>query len=104
MGGSSEAARRIAVEHIDTLLSWAEPPADLATKLTSFRAIAETKGRSIRFGIRLHLIVRKTDKAAWAAADDLIRYLDAETIKRSQTVLGRSKPPVRTAVMLPCSR
>jgi alkanesulfonate monooxygenase len=91
MGGSSEAAKRIAVEHIDTLLSWAEPPADLATKLASIRAIAETKGRSIRFGIRLHIIVRETDEAAWAAANDLIRYLDAETIKRSQAVLGRTQ-------------
>jgi alkanesulfonate monooxygenase len=90
MGGSSEAAKRIAVEHIDTLLTWAEPLADLAAKLTSVRA-AETKGRRIRFGIRLHIIVRETEKDAWAAADDLIRYLDAQTIAGSQAVLGRTQ-------------
>jgi hypothetical protein len=49
MGGSSEAAKQIAAEHIDTLLTWAEPPTDVAAKLASFRARAEAGGRRIRF-------------------------------------------------------
>ena len=91
MGGSSEAAKQIAAEHIDTLLTWAEPLADVAAKLASFRARAQARGRQIHFGIRLHVIVRETDAEAWAAADDLIRYLDADTIARSQAVLGRTQ-------------
>jgi alkanesulfonate monooxygenase len=91
MGGSSSAAKLLAVEHVDTLLTWAEPPADVEAKLASVRAIAAEKGRHIKFGIRMHLIVRETDAQAWAAADDLIRYLDADTIARSQEVLARTQ-------------
>lgn len=91
MGGSSSAAMRIAVEHIDTLLTWGEPPAQVAEKLQSARALAAASGRSLRFGIRLHIIVRETDEKAWAAADDLIRYLDEDKIAASQAVLGRTQ-------------
>jgi alkanesulfonate monooxygenase len=38
----------------------------------------------VRFGVRLHIIVRETEKEAWAAADDLISRLDEVTIARAQ--------------------
>ena len=38
----------------------------------------------MRFGIRLHVIVRETNDEAWQAAEDLISRLDDETIARSQ--------------------
>ncbi|MFW8062672.1 LLM class flavin-dependent oxidoreductase, partial [Klebsiella pneumoniae] len=31
-----------------------------------------------------HVIVRETNEAAWAAADELIKYLDDETIAKAQ--------------------
>jgi alkanesulfonate monooxygenase len=91
MGGSSKAATRVALEHIDTLLTWAEPPEDVRLKLAAVRAAADVKGRTITFGVRMHIIVRETDALAWAAAGDLIRYLNEETIARSQAVLGRTQ-------------
>ncbi|MDF5939258.1 LLM class flavin-dependent oxidoreductase [Pseudomonas aeruginosa] len=38
----------------------------------------------MRFGIRLHVIVRETSEEAWQAADRLIAHLDDDTIARAQ--------------------
>ena len=50
---------------------------------------AARHGRTVRFGIRLHVIVRETDEQAWAAADRLISHLDDDTIARAQASLAR---------------
>ncbi len=89
LGGSSDAAMEIAAEHIDYYLTWGEPPALVAEKIARARNLAESKGRSIRFGIRLHVIVRETTAEAWQAANDLIRYIDKETIERAQQGLAK---------------
>ena len=89
LGGSSDAAMEIAAEHIDFYLTWGEPPALVGEKIARVRKLAENKGRSIRFGIRLHVIVRETTSEAWQAANDLIRYIDKETIERAQQGLAK---------------
>ncbi|MER1334246.1 LLM class flavin-dependent oxidoreductase, partial [Klebsiella pneumoniae] len=47
-------------------------------------------GRQVRFGIRLHVIVRETNEEAWQAADSLISHLDDETIARAQAAFART--------------
>jgi len=59
MGGSSAAATRVAADHIDTLLTWAEPPRDVREKLEIARTAASKKGRALDCGIRMHVIVRE---------------------------------------------
>ncbi|WP_454764170.1 FMNH2-dependent alkanesulfonate monooxygenase [Cupriavidus campinensis] len=88
-GGSSEAAHELAAEQVDTYLTWGEPPAEVAKKLADVRARAAKHGRTVKFGIRLHVIVRETDDAAWAAAEDLISRLDDATVARAQAVFAR---------------
>ncbi|QSN63050.1 FMNH2-dependent alkanesulfonate monooxygenase [Caballeronia sp. M1242] len=88
-GGSSAAAHEIAAKHIDTYLTWGEPPAEVEKKLADIRRRAEAEGRSIRFGIRLHVIVRETEAEAWADADKLISKLDDETIQRAQAQFSK---------------
>lgn len=88
-GGSSEAAQRVAARTIDKYLTWGEPPADVAAKIAEVKALAAAEGRTISFGIRLHVIVRETTEQAWAAAEDLIRYLDDDTIAAAQSVFAR---------------
>jgi len=83
-GGSSAAAHGIAAEHIDTYLTWGEPPAAVAAKIADVRARAAQRGRHVRFGIRLHVIVRETEEEAWRDADRLISRLDDDTIARAQ--------------------
>ena len=43
----------------------------------------------MRFGIRLHVIVRETNDEAWTAANRLISHLDDDTIARAQASLAR---------------
>ncbi|WP_186111955.1 FMNH2-dependent alkanesulfonate monooxygenase [Burkholderia gladioli] len=88
-GGSSPAAHQIAADHIDTYLTWGEPPEAVAKKIADIRARAEARGRKIKFGIRLHVIVRDTEEEAWADADKLISRLDDATIARAQQAFAK---------------
>ncbi len=83
-GGSSPAAHELAARHVDAYLSWGEPPAAVAEKIADVRQRAARHGRTVRFGVRLHVIVRETSREAWAAAERLISQLDDETIARAQ--------------------
>jgi alkanesulfonate monooxygenase len=89
LGGSSDAAMEIAAEHIDVYLTWGEPPAQVAEKIARVRKLAASKGRTVRFGIRLHIIVRETNDEAWQAANDLIKYIDPVTVERAHKGLAR---------------
>jgi alkanesulfonate monooxygenase len=88
-GGSSAAGHQVAAEHVDVYLTWGEPPADVASKLAEVQALAAVRGRKLRFGLRVHVIVRETEREAWAAADDLIRYVTDESIAAAQKSFAR---------------
>ena len=88
-GGSSAAGHEIAAKHIDVYLTWGEPPDAVREKIENVRTLAAKHGRALRYGIRLHVIVRKTSAAAWAAANELISHLDDETIQAAQRSFAR---------------
>ncbi|MBD2691195.1 FMNH2-dependent alkanesulfonate monooxygenase [Anabaena catenula] len=88
-GGSSPIAQEIAAKHVDVYLTWGEPPAQVAEKITYLQRLAAAEGRTLRFGIRLHVIVRETESLAWEAANDLIRYVDEDAIAKSQQAYAR---------------
>jgi alkanesulfonate monooxygenase len=88
-GGSSPAALPIAAEYVDVYLTWGEPPQAAAAKIARVRELAEARGRTVRFGIRLHTISRDTSAAAWAVADELVAELSEEQIAK-QTALHAS--------------
>ena len=84
LGGSSDAGQDLAAEQCDVYLTWGEPPAAVAAKVAAARKRAEAKGRKLRFGIRLHFIVRETEEAAWAEAERLISKISDEQIVSAQ--------------------
>jgi len=88
-GGSSEAAHDLAGEQIDVYLTWGEPPAAVAAKIADVRERAARHGRTVKFGIRLHVIVRPTAAEAWSAADALIAHIDDATIAAAQQSFAR---------------
>ncbi|MCL8012034.1 LLM class flavin-dependent oxidoreductase [Streptomyces sp. AS02] len=90
-GGSSPIAGQIAARHVDVYLTWGEPPADVARKIAWIRGLAEKEGRSVRFGIRLHVITRDTAEQAWAEARRLLAGFDTETVRAVQAGLARSE-------------
>ncbi len=88
-GGSSPAGIAVAAEHCDVYLTWGEPPAQVAEKIATARQAAEAKGKTFSYGIRLHVIARETEAAAWEAAENLISRLDDATIAKAQATLKR---------------
>ena len=89
-GGSSDVAQDLAAEQVDLYLTWGEPPHLVKEKIEQVRAKAAAHGRTVRFGIRLHVIVRETNEEAWDAANRLISQLDDETIAKAQAAFART--------------
>ncbi|KEF42761.1 MAG: alkanesulfonate monooxygenase [Cyanobium sp. CACIAM 14] len=88
-GGSSPAGQEVGARHADTYLTWGEPPDQVREKIAVVREKALRHGRSLEFGVRLHIIVRETNEKAWEAAEDLIRHVDDATIASAQEVYSR---------------
>jgi alkanesulfonate monooxygenase len=88
-GGSSEIGQQVAADHVDVYLTWGEPPKQVEEKIQSVKKLAEERGRKLRFGIRLHVIVRETEQEAWEEANRLIKYVDNDMIAASQKVFAR---------------
>ena len=88
-GGSSPAAHELAAEQTEAYLTWGEPPADVAKKIADVREKAARHGRTVKFGIRLHVIVRETDAKAWQAAEELISHVSDDTVVQAQAVFAR---------------
>jgi alkanesulfonate monooxygenase len=88
-GGSSDAGIDVAADTVDKYLTWGEPPAQVADKISRVKAVADARGRKLSFGIRLHVIVRETNAEAWKAADDLIKHVTDDTIVSAQTIFSR---------------
>ena len=89
IGGSSDVAIKLTAEHIDVFLTWGEPPAAVGEKIKQVRKEAAKFGRKVKFGIRLHVIVRETSSAAWRAADKLISKVTDETIAAAQAAVAK---------------
>ncbi|WP_030410698.1 LLM class flavin-dependent oxidoreductase [Streptomyces sp. NRRL S-1448] len=90
-GGSSPVAGEVAARHADVYLTWGEPPAQVAEKIAWIRALAAQEVRTVRFGIRLHVITRDTSEQAWAEADRLLAGFDPQTVQSVQAGLARSE-------------
>jgi alkanesulfonate monooxygenase len=90
-GGSSPAAGPVAARHADVYLTWGEPPAAVAEKLGWIRSLAAEQDRTLRFGIRLHVIARDSAEEAWAHAQRLLDALDPALIDSVQEGLRRSE-------------
>jgi alkanesulfonate monooxygenase len=88
-GGSSQVGHEVAAKHVDVYLSWGETPEQVERKIRHVRALAAEQGRTVKFGIRLHVIVRETEEEAWRAADELIRYVDDDAIAAAKEIFSR---------------
>ncbi len=88
-GGSSDAAHELAAQKVDLYITWGETPQAVKAKIEDVKQKATKYGRTIRFGIRLHVIVRETEVEAWEAAEKLISKLDDKKITASQNALTK---------------
>ncbi len=103
-GGSSEAAHDLAAAQTDVYLTWGEPVEAVRVKLDDVRARARARGREVKFGLRMHLIVRETEEEAWRVANRLIAHLSDEAIAAAQKKLGEESDSVGQKRMVALNR
>ncbi|MEM1230251.1 MAG: LLM class flavin-dependent oxidoreductase [Pseudomonadota bacterium] len=77
-GGLSEPARDVAAECADVFLMWPDTLPAVESLLEDMRARAARYNRTLKFGYRVHVVVRETEGEAVDAANELLKYLDAE--------------------------
>ncbi len=92
-GGSSPAGIETASKRADVYLTWGEHPDDVAAKLETVSARAAVYGRTLDYGIRLHVISRDTEEEAWAVAQKIYDSIDPDDVARAQAGL---RPPSRS--------
>ena len=90
-GGASSIAEDVAARHVDTYLLWGETPAMVRERIERVRSKAEAAGRSLRFGIRLHVISRDTAREAWSETARLLDVLDPALVAGAQQILSSSE-------------
>ncbi len=78
-GGLSEPARDTAARATDVYLMWPDRMEAVRELIADMRSRAARYGRSLKFGYRVHVIVRDTEAAARAAARRMLSKLDAAT-------------------------
>ena len=78
-GGLSEAARDVAAKACDVYLQWPDRIEMVKAVIADMQARAAKAGRSLKYGYRVHVIVRETEAEARTAADRLLSKLDAAT-------------------------
>jgi len=81
------AAKDTAAAAADVFLTWPDTVASVGETITDMQARAAIHGRTLRYGLRAHLIVRDTEDEARSAAERLVSKLDADT---GAAIKGRS--------------
>ena len=81
-GGLSEDAREVAAAAADVYLMWPDTLPEVAAIVDDLRNRAARHGRTLRFGYRVHVVVRETEAEARAAAAHLVAALDDEEGRR----------------------
>jgi alkanesulfonate monooxygenase len=96
-GGYSPDAVELCAEHCDVYLMWPETEPRLAEMMTAVGTAAKRFGRTLDYGLRVHVIVRETEAEARDYARGLVSQLDPETGKAIRKPLARQRQLRRRA-------
>jgi alkanesulfonate monooxygenase len=75
-GGYSPPALELCGSQCDVYLMWPEPKEQIAQRMRDVHARAEAHGRTLDYGLRVHMIVRDTEAEAREYAEHLVSKLD----------------------------
>ena len=78
-GGLSDEARDVAAAGADVYLMWPDTEDVIAETITDLQRRASACGRTLKFGYRVHVVVRETEDEARSAAAHLISAVDGAT-------------------------
>ena len=85
LGGASESALNLSADKADTYLAWILPKEVLAPHLNKVSKKYIDKGRSPKFGLRTHIIVRQSEREAWETAEELLSEASDGVLKQRGT-------------------
>ena len=71
-GGASDAAKEVGAAETDWYLLWGETVDMVRERIEDMKERASALGRTLRFGLRIHVVCRETDEEARAAAEALV--------------------------------
>ncbi len=75
-GGYSPHALDLCGRHCDVYLMWPEPKGRIAQRMRDAHAAAARHGRTLDYGLRVHVVVRGTEREARDYAESLVSRLD----------------------------
>lgn len=75
-GGISPGSKDVAARQCDVFLMWPEPEASIQATIDEISQRAKACGRSVDFGLRIHVIVRETEEEARAYAKTIMSKFD----------------------------
>lgn len=75
-GGISPGSREVAAKQCDVFLMWPEPEAAIRSTISEMSTLATDFGRTIDFGLRIHVIVRETEEEARQYAKHIMSRFD----------------------------
>ena len=75
-GGYSPSALDLCGEHCDVYLMWPEKREELEGRMKAVHSVAEQYGRTLDYGLRVHMIVRDTEAEANEYAEYIVSKLD----------------------------
>ena len=77
-GGYSPDALELCGQHCDVYLMWPEKIEELKSRMQAVHTVAKKYNRTLDYGLRVHMIVRKTEIEAREYADFIVSKLDDE--------------------------
>ena len=86
-GGLSPDAREAAARCADVFLMWPDRREVVSELMADMTARASAHGRALKFGYRVHVVVRETEAEARLAADRLLSKLEA---KQGEAIRAKS--------------
>ena len=81
-GGISPGSKELCAKHCDVFLMWPEPEESIYATMQEMSKKATQYGRTMDFGMRLHVIVRETEEEAKEYAKELMSKFDLETAEK----------------------
>jgi len=100
-GGYSPPGVDLCARHCDVYLMWPETEEKIKGLMQNMSDKAAAYGRTVDFGLRVHVIVRETEAAARMAASDLMSFVDDVRGKeiRERALDGKSYGVARQSSM-----
>ncbi len=100
-GGIADGAREVCARQCDVFLMWPEKEESLYATMQDVSARAARHGRTIDFGLRIHVVVRETEAEARAWTRHLMSRFDADQAEalKQRTQDGKSLGVLRQDAM-----